>query len=343
MQAAKPLLECIPNFSEGQSEAVIDALKDAIMAVPGQQLLHIDPSPAANRTVFTFAGSPEAVIEAAYRAIKTASEQIDMRFQKGTHPRLGATDVCPLVPLAGVTIEEAVHWANKLAQRVGDELHIPVYLYEHAATKDFRRSLPDVRKGQYEGLSQRLLDPAWKPDYGPDSPDDWQRIERTGASIIGVRDILVAFNISLNTKDERIAAHIAKQMRTSSKGLLPALRAIGWYMEDFECAQVSMNLLDYRVTSPLAAWETCRDLAAMHGVELIGCEVVGLIPEACVLEAGGKQLAMSNWQLAEGPERKKLIDAGIDYLGLDRVKPFDPQEKILEYALQHAGLMMANV
>jgi glutamate formiminotransferase/formiminotetrahydrofolate cyclodeaminase len=338
MSKPKPLLECVPNFSEGQSEEVLDALKQAITAIPGQQLLHIDQSPAANRTVFTFAGEPSAVIEAAYQAIKTAASLIDMRFQKGTHPRLGATDVCPLIPLANMSMEEAVHWANELGKKVGEILNIPVYLYEHAARENYRRALPDVRKGQYEGLNARIQLPEWQPDYGPSTQDDWKSIERTGATIIGARDVLVAFNISLNTKDERIAAHIAKQMRTSSNGLLPALRAIGWYMEDFECAQVSMNLLDYRITSPLKVWETCKSLAALHGLEPIGCEVIGLIPEVCVLEAGSKALAVGNWQLANDVDRKKIIEAGIDYLGLDRVKPFIAEEKILEYALAKAGL-----
>lgn len=348
MSILKPLLECIPNFSEGQNDAVLDELKKAITAVPGQQLLHIDQSPAANRTVFTFAGEPKAVIEAAYQGIRTAASLIDMRFQKGTHPRLGATDVCPFVPLAGMSMEDAVYWAKVLGEKVGSLLNIPVYLYEYAAKENYRRALPDVRKGQYEGLYTKMQTAEWQPDYGPSAADNWQSIERTGATIIGARDVLVAFNISLNTRDERIAAHIARQMRTSSKGLLPALRAIGWYMEDFECAQVSMNLLDYRITSPLTVWETCKSLAALHGLEPIGCEVVGLIPESCVLEAGAKQLGMEqltigSWQSATGSllleERKKLIAAGIDYLGLDRVKPFNPEEKILEYALANAGLI----
>jgi len=327
----QPLLECIPNFSEGQNEAVIGALQQEIAAVPGQRLLHIDSSPAANRTVLTFAGSPEAVTEAAFRAIKKASEQIDMRFQKGAHPRLGSTDVCPLVPLANMSRQEAVAWSERLAQRVGAELHIPVYLYEHSARAPYRRALPDIRKGQYEGLPLKLLQPGWQPDFGP---SDWTQAARTGATIIGARDILVAFNISLNTKDERIAAHIARQMRSSSNGLLPALRAIGWYMEDFGCAQVSMNLLDYRITSPLKAWQTCSALAALHGLEPVGCEVVGLIPEACVLEAGIEALGRD----FNPQQRAEFVQAGIDLLKLDRVKPFDPEEKILEYVLRKAGL-----
>lgn len=332
----RKILECIPNFSEGQHEPVLDAIRQAIAVVPGQQLLHMDPSPSANRTVFTFAGEPEAVVTAAYEAIRTAADLIDMRFQKGAHPRLGATDVCPLVPLQGMSMEEAVYWSRMLAQKVGETLHIPVYLYEHAALENHRRALPDVRKGQYEGLAAKMQQPGWQPDYGPSY---WESIAQTGATIIGARDVLVAFNISLNTKDERIAAHIARQMRSSSKGLLPALRAIGWYMEDFECAQVSMNLLDYRVTSPLTVWETCRSLAALCGLEPIGCEVIGLIPEACVLEAGMKKQATDQSMPATTLSKAELVQSGIDYLGLDRVKPFVATEKILEYALMKAGLL----
>lgn len=331
----KPLLECIPNFSEGRDQATIAAIRDALISVPGHHLLHIDPSPSANRTVFTFAGTPEAVVEAAFRAIKVAGERIDMRLQYGEHPRIGSTDVCPLVPLQGMAMEEAVYWSEQLAQRVGTELQIPVYLYEYAAKAAHRKALPDIRKGQYEGLSVKMQLPEWQPDYGPSALAGWSSIERTGATIIGARDILVAFNISLNTKEEKIAKDIARQMRSSGFGMLPSLRAIGWYMDDFDCAQVSMNLLDFRITSPLKAWETCKSLAAGHGLEPIGCEVVGLLPEACVLEAG--RAVLKREFVPE--EREAFITAGIHYLKLDQVKPFDPQEKILEYALARAGLI----
>jgi glutamate formiminotransferase len=335
MQTTEPLLECVPNFSEGESEVVIDAIRKAIQAVHHQYLLHIDPSPAANRTVFTFAGAPEAVLEAAFQAIKVASEKIDMRFQHGTHPRLGSTDVCPLVPLANISMEEAIAYSKRLGQRVATELHIPIYLYELSASEAHRKTLPQVRKGEYEGLREKAMMPDWQPDYGAETLQHWEKAARTGATIVGARNILVAFNISLDTKDERIAKQIARKMRSSSNGLLPELRAIGWYMQDFECAQVSMNLLDYRVTSPLKVWETCKVLAAGLGVSLIGCEVVGLLPESCVLEAGGwsGDAALSDEMRAE------TIQKGIGYLGLDKVKPFHPDEKILEYALKKVGLM----
>ena len=333
MNAPPPLLECVTNFSEGRDLAVIEAISRSINQVPGQKLLHTDISPSANRTVITYAGAPEAVTEAAFQAIKTAGALIDMRHQTGAHPRIGATDVCPLIPLAGLSMEAAIHYSRLLGQRVGEELGIPVYLYEHSAAEAYRRALPAIRKGQYEGLLHKMQMPGWKPDYGYPSVRDEERLLQTGATVIGARDILVAFNISLDTRDENIAASIARKMRTSGGGLLPALRAIGWYMADFNCAQVSMNLLDYRMTSPLQVWETCKALAAEHGITVIGCEVIGLIPEACIAEAGNFAL-----NLNDGKRNPEIIQAGINYLGLDQVKPFAPQEKILEYVLQDAGL-----
>jgi glutamate formiminotransferase len=335
MPANRPLLECIPNFSEGQNEAVIDEIKEVIESVKDQSLLHIDPSPAANRTVFTFAGEPEAVEEAAFQAIKVAAAKIDMRFQHGAHPRLGSTDVCPLVPLANISMDEAVACSKRLAERVANELNIPVYLYEYSATEPHRKTLPQIRKGQYENLQEKIKLPGWQPDFGTPLSNSWEQASRTGATIIGARDILVAFNISLDTKDERIAKQIAQKMRSSSGGMLPELRAIGWFMEDFDTAQVSMNLLNYRITSPLKVWEACKTLAAAFNVEPVGCEVVGLIPESCVLEAGGWNFKGTLSE--EG--RKAFIDAGIKYLGLDKVKPFNPDEKILEYALKKSGLL----
>lgn len=336
MKANIPILECVPNFSEGKSEIVIEAIKKAIQTVANQHLLHIDASPTANRTVFTFAGAPEAVVEAAFQAMKVASQMIDMRLQQGAHPRLGSTDVCPLVPLVNITMEEAVGYSKQLAERVAEELKVPVYLYEYSAIEIHRKTLPQIRKGQYEHLQAKLGTPEWLPDFGKTLLSDWQSVAKTGATIMGARNILVAFNISLKTKDERIAHQIAKRMRSSSNGLLPQLRAIGWFMEDFDCAQVSMNLLDYKITSPLTVWNTCKLLAAEYGTELIGCEVVGLIPEACVLEAGGWEVGSP---IKKEADRAAFIQQGIDYLGLDKVKPFLPEGKILEYALKKAHLI----
>lgn len=321
------ILECIPNFSEGQNEATLQKIAAAIAAVPDVWFLHQDVSPAANRTVFTFAGKPDAVVEAAYRAIQVAAEYIDMRQQSGVHPRIGATDVCPLVPLYGMTMEEADACAQQLAKRVGAELNIPVYLYEHSQIRHYRSALPQIRKGQYEGLKEKMKQPEWLPDFGPHEMN-----ESAGATVIGARDILVAFNISLNTKDVTIADTIAAQMRTQSKSqnALPKLRAIGWYMADYEQAQVSFNLLDYTITSPLAVWQKCSALAAAAGVSLLGSEVIGLIPEACLIEAGTfalKEKGVSNFN------KESIITAAIDYMALNSLKAFSPQEKILEWVL----------
>jgi glutamate formiminotransferase/formiminotetrahydrofolate cyclodeaminase len=321
------ILECIPNFSEGQNEVTLHKIATAIASVADVFLLHQDVSPAAHRTVFTFAGAPEAVVEAAFRAIKVAAECIDMRKQLGVHPRIGATDVCPLVPLYGMTMDEANEYAQQLAARVGVELGIPVFMYEFSQAKSYRKALPQIRKGQYEGLKEKMQNADWQPDYGPT-----QLNETSGATVIGARNILVAFNISLNTKDVAIAHWIASEMRANAQSIyaLPKLRAIGWYMADYEQAQVSFNLLDYNTTSPLHVWERCKALAAEKNVALIGSEVIGLIPEICLLEAGTfVQQAMGS----EHAEKTVIIAQAIDYMGLNRLKPFLPEEKILEKVL----------
>lgn len=330
MIPSKPILECVPNFSEGKNETIINAIAEAIKSVPNQRLLHIDPSPSANRTVFTFAGEPEAVITAAFAAIKTAMALIDMRTQSGAHPRLGSTDVCPLVPLQNISIGEAIEWSHVLAQNVAKELPIPIYMYEYSATEKHRKTLPQIRKGQYEGLKDKILLPGWEPDYNAALCNNWELIAPHGATIIGARNILVAFNISLNTKDAHIAQSIAQKLRSLHGGLLPATRAIGWYLSDFDCAQVSMNLLDYRITSPLTAWETCKKVAMEFGVRPVGCELVGLIPEACIIEAGAFALGLPTENTYPIEE---IIIAGIDHLKLNHAKPFLPEVNILEYAL----------
>jgi glutamate formiminotransferase len=324
--------------------AKIEAIATAIRAVDGVTLLHIDISPAANRTVMTFAGEPAAVIDAAYAAIAKAAVVIDMTTQDGVHPRIGATDVCPLVPLAGMDMQEAVEWSHKLGERVGKELGIPVYMYEHSAKASHRKALPDIRKGQYEGFAEKMKKEEWRPDYGP-----VEFVANTGATVIGARDVLVAFNIALDTQDVTKANYIADRIRergymqnengvkTKIPGLLPKLRAIGWYMADFECAEVSMNLLDYRITSALEVWKTCEALAANVETKLIGSEVIGLIPEACLIETGSFVYLKKGEDVPE--DKKMLLEAGIQYMGLDKLKPFNPQEKVLEYALYSAALI----
>lgn len=347
-----PLLECVPNFSHGEQDSVLEALKNSINNIPGQKLLHVDSNISANRSVFTFAGRPECVVEAALQAIKTAAAHIDMRKQKGVHPRIGATDVCPLVPLQQCTMKEVVYWADILAKRVGQSLKIPVYLYEYSARKSYRLSLPQIRKGGYEQLPAKMGSKKWQPDYGPTiTGENKESILHTGATVIGARDILVALNISLNTKDKNIAAYIAARLRSSGsgsakntnesmeqqQGIFPALRAIGWFIEDFNCAQVSFNFLDYKTTSPLQVWEETKKLASEQGCKPVGCEVIGLIPEQCILEAG-IFYAKKKQMLPNEINKEKLIRYGIEYLGLNKIKPFDPEEKILEYAIQNAGL-----
>ena len=344
MTGKGPILECVPNFSEGRDTAKINAIAEAIRSVQGVHLLHIDSSPSAHRTVMTFAGEPAAVTEAAYQAIRTAGNIIDMTKQQGVHPRIGATDVCPLVPLSGLGMEGAVAWSKRLGERVGEELGVPVYLYEHSAAHDHRRALPDIRKGQYEKFAEKMKLAEWRPDYGPS-----EFVANTGAMVLGARDVLVAFNISLKTNEVKHATYIADRIRergytekidgkkSKIPGLLPKLRAIGWYMEDFHSAQVSMNLLDYRITSPLKVWEGTNALAEIIGVEVIGCEVVGLIPESCLLEAGAFTYLKKQEQPPE--DKELLVHAAIEHLKLDKVKPFDPQEKVLEYALKREGFI----
>lgn len=344
MNTNRPILECVPNFSEGRDEKTLAAIAASIQSVPGVMLLHTDSSPAANRTVMTFAGEPEAVIEAAFLAIKTAAELIDMRCQTGVHPRIGSTDVCPLVPLYNMTMAEAVGHSHALGKRVGRELGIPVYMYEHSAAGEHRRALPDIRRGQYEGFAEKIRLANWTPDYGSGN-----FTPHCGATVIGARDVLVAFNISLDTPEVEKANYIAARIRERGyinlegeekvrvRGLLPKVRAIGWFMEDYQSAQVSMNLLDYKVSSPLQAFEACESLAHEIGVRLTGSEVIGLIPESCLLEAGS--FACMREQQEVPDDHQLLIHYAIELLGLNHLKPFEPQEKVLEYALFQAGLL----
>lgn len=339
MKTRLPLLECIPNFSEGRDRIKIDKIASAIRSVEGIELLHIDISPAANRTVMTFAGLPQSVSEAAFRAIQCAAEEIDMQTQTGVHPRIGATDVCPFVPLSNIHLEEANEIVNNLCERVGNELKIPIYLYEHSAKNESRKALPDLRRGQYEGLEEKMKQPNWIPD------NKVVFNAKAGATVMGVRDILVAFNISLSTDKIEVANFIASRIRERGRkengkyvaGILPKVRAIGWYMADYNCVQVSFNLLDYRITSLLQVWQTCEMLAAEAGVELVGSEVIGLIPERCLIEAGTFSFLRKNESVPK--DNLVLIESARSFLGLNKLKPFDPREKVLEYALEHAGLL----
>jgi glutamate formiminotransferase/formiminotetrahydrofolate cyclodeaminase len=334
------LLECVPNFSEGRDPRIIQQITDRIAAVEGVRLLNVDPGKATNRTVVTFVGAPEAVVEAAFQAIKVAGELIDMRHHSGEHPRMGATDVCPLVPISGVTMAEAAEYARQLGERVGRELNLPVYLYEAAQPDPARKNLAVIRAGEYEGLSRKIVRPEWRPDFGPAAFD-----APRGATVIGARDFLVAYNVNLNTTSTRRAYAIAFDVREAGRsvkqpdgsevtqpGTLKAVKAIGWYIPEYGVAQVSMNLTDIAVTPVHVAFdEVCR-AAAERGVRVTGSELVGLVPLQCLLDAGRHFLEKQ--QRSVGVSEAELVKIAVRSLGLDELTPFVPEERVIEYLLR---------
>lgn len=350
----KQLIECVPNFSEGRDLNIIKQITDQIETVEGVRLLDVDPGKATNRTVVTFVGEPAQVIEAAFLAIKKASEIIDMRQHSGEHARMGATDVCPLIPVANISMEETVLFAKALAKRVGEALDIPVYLYESAASKPERRNLATVRAGEYEGLPNKLQDPNWQPDFGPATFN-----AQAGATVIGARDFLVAYNINLNTTSTRIANAIAFDVREAGRvkreghpvlgkvvndekgepvripGTLKSVKAVGWYIEEYGFAQISMNLTNINITSVHMAFDEVVRAAQERGVRVTGSELVGLIPLRCMLEAGRHYL--SKMGRSEGVSDEELIQTAIRSMGLNELGPFDPKKKIIEYLIAPAG------
>ncbi len=345
------LVECVPNFSEGRDMHVINQITKVIEEVDGVILLDVDPGYATNRTVVTFVGPPEAVKEAAFRAIKKAAELIDMRKHKGEHPRIGATDVVPFVPVSGVTMEDCVRLAHELAKRVGEELKIPVYMYEYAATRPERQSLANIREGEYEALPKKLQDPEWKPDYGPAEFNDW--VAKTGATVIGAREFLIAYNVNLNTRSKKLAHEIALNIREKGRikrdkdgkpvlnekgekvripGKLKAVRAIGWYIEEYGFAQVSINLINYKITPLHKVFETCVEEAEKLGLRVTGSEIVGLVPKKAIVDAGRYFLEKQGRSTAVPEE--ELIHTAILSLGLSQVSEFKPEEKIIELRLE---------
>jgi len=341
------LVECVPNFSEGRDKRVIDAICDEIKRISGVHLLDVDPGEATNRTVVTFVGSPDAVLEAAFQAIKKASELIDMSKHQGAHPRIGATDVCPFVPITGVTVEECVELAHRLGKRVGEELRIPVYLYEYAATRPERKNLATIRKGEYEGLREKLKDPEWQPDYGPAVFN-----AKSGATVIGCREFLIAYNVNLNTKDRRLAHEIALNIREAGRakrdeqgriirdangkaikipGIFKAVKAVGWYIEEYGLAQVSINLTNYKISPPHLVFDECCRQAEKLGLRVTGSEIVGLIPLEAMLMAGRYYLEKQG--KSPGVPEEELIDIAVKSLGLDQLYPFEPEKKIIEYTV----------
>jgi len=345
------LIECVPNISEGRNSALIRQVTDQVETVEGVRLLDVDPGKATNRTVITFAGEPEAVIEAAVRVVRKASELIDMSKQSGEHPRFGATDVCPLVPISGVTMEECVEYARQLAKRLGEEVGTTVYCYENAATKPERRNLATVRAGEYEGLEAKLADPNWAPDFGPAKFN-----KKSGATAVSARDFLVAYNVNLNTTSSRRANAIAFDVREKGRikrdgdpltgpvvkdangkpvwepGALKCVKGIGWFIEEYGIAQISMNLTNISVTPVHIAFDECCKRAAERGIRVTGSELVGLIPLNAMLDAGRHFLRKQ--ERSTGVSDAELIKIAIKSMGLDELAPFDPREKIIEYVLE---------
>ncbi len=347
----KQLIECVPNFSEGRDLQVIKQITDEIEKVEGVRLLNVDPGKATNRTVVTFVGTPGAVIEAAFQAIKKAAELIEMRKHKGEHPRMGATDVCPLVPISGISLEETAVYANKLGARVGKELNLPVYLYEAAQKNINRKNLSIIRAGEYEGFFKKIKQAEWKPDFGPS-----EFSEKSGATVIGARDFLVAYNINLNTTSTRRANAIAFDVRETGRvkrsgnpitgkiitdvtgnpvytpGTLKHVKAIGWYIEEYGIAQISMNLTNVTATPVHVVFDEVCKKADNRGLRVTGSELVGLIPLQSILDAG--VYFLKKQQLSIGVSEHELIKIAVKSLGLDELAPFKPEERIIEYMLK---------
>jgi len=345
------LIECVPNFSEGVNLAIIKQITDEVESVEGVRLLNVDPGKATNRTVVTFVGEPKQVIQAAFLAIKKAGELIDMSKHKGEHPRMGATDVCPLIPIANISMEETAKYAKQLARRVGEELGIPAYLYQHAQADKTRDNLSVIRAGEYEGFFKKIKEPKWKPDFGPAEMD-----AKRGATVIGARDFLIAYNINLNTTSTRRANAIAFDVREAGRvmregdpvtgkiitdengkpksipGTLKSVKAIGWYIEEYGIAQISMNLTNIEVTPIHIAFDEVCKKAAERGIRVTGSELVGLIPLKAMLDAG--KYFLRKQQRSTGVSEKELIKIAIKSMGLDELGPFNPDERIIEYLLK---------
>jgi glutamate formiminotransferase/formiminotetrahydrofolate cyclodeaminase len=328
----RQLVECVPNVSEGRDRAVIDAIANAIRGTAGCTLLDVDPGASTNRTVYTFVGAPKAVVEGALAGARVARLFIDMRGQKGEHPRVGAMDVCPFVPVSGVTMDDCVALANEFGQRVATELGIPVYLYGHAAKADHRRTLQQIRAGEYEGIPGRIGTPEWTPDYGPA-----EFVPQWGATCTGARDFLIAYNVNvLGTKEQahRIALNVREQGRGPEEpGRLKAVRAIGWWVEEYGLAQVSINLEDYRTTPPHVAFEACAEEARALNLAVAGSELVGLIPLQAVLMAADHYVAKENLFILDERQKIRLV---VERLGLSSVHPFVPEKRIVEYMIPKA-------
>ncbi len=342
------IIECVPNFSEGRDPNIIKAIGDAIATVSEVKLLNVDPGAATNRTVITFIGTRKGILAGAFAGIAKAAELIDMHQHQGAHPRLGATDVCPLIPISGISEEECIQLSHELARQVATELKIPVFLYEKSAQTAERINLENIRAGEYEGLAEKLKDPQWKPDYGPVEFN-----AKSGATVIGVREFLIAYNVNLNTTDRKLASEIALQIREKGRykrdregnilydesgealriaGKLQFTKAVGWYIDEYKIAQVSINLTNYKVTPPHMAFEEVRKLARQMGLRVTGSEIVGLVPKEALLMAGRYYLQLQG--KSQGVPESVLIRIAIQSLGLNDVSPFDTKQKIIEFQVK---------
>jgi glutamate formiminotransferase/formiminotetrahydrofolate cyclodeaminase len=334
-----PILECIPNFSEGRNELVIQKIVSSIEKISNVKVLHVDMGHAANRTVVTFAGEANAVVSAAFEAVKTAAQCIDMSKHAGVHPRIGATDVLPLVPISGISMAETVVLSHKLAEKIGVELEIPVYCYENSAFIPERKKLENIRKGEYEGLPVKLNDPYWKPDFGP-----LKMNVNSGATVLGARNFLIAYNVTLDSQSVELAKLIAAEIRESGKiitdasgnkihkpGLLPAVKAIGWFIDEYRKVQVSMNITDMSKTSVHEAFEMVKKVALFHNVAVCGSELIGLIPLQALLDAGNFYVKRKSD--SKILSKNELIGIAIAEMGLDHIKPFNQHKRIIEYLL----------
>jgi len=358
----KKLIECVPNISEGRDARIINEVSSIVETVEGVKLLDVDPGKATNRTVITFVGEPDPVIEAAFRLIKKASELIDMSKHSGEHPRFGATDVCPLVPIANISMEETVIYAHKLGERVGTELGIPGYFYENAAKEEKRKNLASCRQGEYEGLLNKLVDPEWVPDFGP---AEYIKAKTSGATAISARDFLVAYNINLNTTSPRRANAIAFDIRERGRvkregntitgkilkdengdpisipGTLKSVKGIGWYIEEYGIAQLSLNLTNISITSMHKAFDEASEKARIRGIRVTGSELVGLVPLNALLDAGKHYLIKQ--QRSTGVSDAELIKIAVKSMGLDDLKPFVPKEKIIEYKISEGKTQLIDL
>jgi len=357
------LIECVPNISEGRNQIVIDKIVDVIETIDGVKLLNVDPGKATNRTVITFVGKPQAVIDAAFLLIEKAKELIDMSLHNGEHPRMGAVDVCPLIPISNITMEETVEYAHKLGERVGDELGIPIYCYENAAKEDKRVNLSNCRSGEYEGLSKKIITSVWKPDYGPSKFTE--SVVKSGVTAISARDFLIAYNVNLNSTSSRRANAIAFDLREAGRikregdkisgkivkdkngeavrqpGIFKNLKGIGWYIEEYGIAQISYNLTNINITSLHDVFEKTCQRADIRGLRVTGSELIGLVPKKVLIDAGKYFLQKQSRSLAISDE--EIIHIAIKSLGLDELQPFNPEERIIEYALKNDDQQLAKM